>query len=222
MNLDIDSFINDIKSLFQAKKEYQSGNTKSIEPEIKGSSGFQVPIKSEYHNSGGFDPSGKGSVGRVHQGLDLRAPGGSAIYPIAPGMVTAVQPDPKGGNTVNVRHANGVTSYYAHMGSIEVHPGDKVDLNTKLGTVGASGNAKGFPHLHLQVWRDGKLIDPASVISVPTYTVYDAKKEKLWVPGAKEVADNWNMQEHLSKSKTRMASSYNEIIKLANKFENKY
>lgn len=160
--------------------------------------GFQAPLRGPLRNSGGFDPTGKGSVGRVHQGVDLRAPGGTEVFPVAPGSVTKVYGDPKGGNAVVVDHGNGFSSYYAHMGTVAVHQGDKVDYNTVIGTCGASGNAKGFPHVHLQVWRNGSLIDPASVISIPKYQPFDAKTEKLWLPGAKEVADNWNIQQHLS------------------------
>jgi murein DD-endopeptidase MepM/ murein hydrolase activator NlpD len=160
--------------------------------------GFQAPMRGALKNSGGFDPSGTGSVGRVHQGLDLRNAGGSSIYSIAPGTVKQVYSDPKGGNAVVIAHPNGYSSYYAHLGSINVHSGDKVDYDTIIGSVGASGNAKGFPHLHMQVWHNGSLIDPASLFNVPPYTPFNAKTEKLWLPGAKEKANRWSMQEHLN------------------------
>jgi murein DD-endopeptidase MepM/ murein hydrolase activator NlpD len=165
--------------------------------------GYRAPLRGALHNSGGFDPTGKGNVGRVHQGIDLRAPGGTPVFPIAPGTVTKVYNDPKGGNAVVVKHDNDSSSYYAHMGTVAVHNGDTVDYNTVIGTCGASGNAKGFPHVHLQVWRSGALIDPASVISVPPYTVYNAQKEKLWMPGAKAVADNWHLNDHLNTKRNK-------------------
>lgn len=220
-DLNISSFLEDMKNFFSLRKKKKNVQVDSlnekIEPKLPEHSGFQVPIKSDYHNSGGFDPTGKGSVGRVHQGLDLRAPGGTSLYPIAAGIVTKVQPDPKGGNTVNIKHSNNVTSYYAHMGTISVHVNDVVNLDTVIGTVGASGNAKGFPHLHLQVWKDGSLIDPATVISVPKYTAFDSKNEKLWLPNSKNTADNWDMQKHLEKRKK--AKTISELIALADRFE---
>ncbi len=196
---DVEQFFQDVKDLLSGKSsKTESKDSKSKNIEF---SGFQIPIKSDYHNSGGFDPTGTGSVGRVHQGVDLRAPGGTSIYPIAPGEVIFVRTDPKGGNTVNVKHDNNYTSYYAHMGTISVHVGDKVGYDTALGTVGASGNAKGFPHLHLQVWKNGQLIDPASILKIPPYTPFNTKKEKLWLPDAKKVSDSWNINKHLSKQK---------------------
>lgn len=213
-DINLESFLKEIQELYQAKNPGQDMDLPRNAP-----GGYQVPIKTEYHNSGGFDPTGKGNVGRVHQGIDLRAPGGSSIYPIAAGVVTAVRPDPKGGNTVNVKHPNNVTSYYAHMGTIAVHVGDKVDTNTVLGTVGASGNARGFPHLHLQVWRNGQLTDPASVISVPKYTAYNGKTEKLWLPGAQSAASAWNLQDHVSSKKNRLASSRaDKLLSLATRY----
>lgn len=153
--------------------------------------GFQAPLRGALHNSGGFDPTGKGSVGRPHQGVDLRAPGGTSIYPCAPGIVEKVYSDPKGGNALVIKHPNGYSSYYAHCGTISAKVGDQVSYDTVIAAVGASGNAKGFPHLHLQLWNNGALIDPASVIPMPTYTAFNPKKEQLWLPGAKEIADNW-------------------------------
>ena len=208
-----------IEGVMEAAKNKFSPEPQQTEfQQFESFKGFQVPIKSEFHNSGGFDSTGKGKVGRVHQGLDLRAPGGTSIYPIAPGIVTVVQPDPKGGNTLNIKHSGSVTSYYAHLGTINVHKGDKVGYNTVLGTVGASGNAKGFPHLHLQIWKNGQLVAPESVISVPEYTVYNNATEKLWLPGAQEQSQAWNMNEHLA-SKGRFASRRaDKLLSLATQY----
>ena len=159
---------------------------------------FQIPLEGSWHNSGGFDPTGKGSVGRPHDGVDLRQPGGSVIHPIAPGKVKQVYSDPKGGNAVVVEHDRGYSSYYAHCGTILVHPGQIVDFGTTLATIGTSGNAKDFPHLHLQIWHNGSLIDPGSILPIPAYTPFNAAQEKLWLPGAKAVAQNWNIQKHLN------------------------
>lgn len=168
--------------------------------------GFQVPLKGAFYSSGNFDPSGKGSVGRPHNGVDLRQSGGSSIYPIAAGRVTQVYEDPKGGHAVVIQHANGFGSYYAHLGTVMVHPGEIALLSTIIGTVGASGNAtkrdaqgqeSGVAHLHLEVRHNGSLVDPASVISVPSYTAFNPVKERSWLPGAKEQAASWQMQSHL-------------------------
>lgn len=196
MDMDFSDILNALKQLFNngaSRKDKREDRATSFKFE-----GYRAPLRGALHNSGGFDPTGKGNVGRVHEGIDLRAPGGTPVFPIAPGTVTKVYSDPKGGNAVVIKHDNNSSSYYAHMGTVAVHNGDTVDYDSIIGTCGASGNAKGFPHVHLQVWRNGALVDPATVISVPTYTPYNAQKEKLWIPGAQTTAANWNMQEHLN------------------------
>jgi murein DD-endopeptidase MepM/ murein hydrolase activator NlpD len=201
--MSFDEILNTLKKWFQGSTSRKNRRTERAS--AMPFQGYRAPLRGALHNSGGFDPTGKGNVGRIHEGIDLRAPGGTAVFPIAPGTVTKVYSDPKGGNAVVIKHDNNSSSYYAHMGTVLVHTGDVADYDTQIGTCGASGNAKGFPHVHLQVWRSGALIDPASVISVPTYTPYNPQKEKLWVPGAKAVADNWNLQEHLNTKRNRIA-----------------
>lgn len=170
--------------------------------------GFQAPLKGALHNSGNFDPSGK-TVGRPHSGVDLRAGGGSQVFSIAPGIVKQVYADPMGGNAVVITHSNGYSSYYAHLGTVAVHNGDKVDYDTVIGTVGASGNAAtgqrggGLAHVHLQTWHNGALINPANLFNIPPYTPFDSKKEVNWLPGAKQIADNWSMQKHLNSASNK-------------------
>lgn len=196
MDINFDKIINDLKALF--KKPSSPAVLKQTPLKMPQNSNkpltFQNPIKDNFYNSGGFDPTGKGSVGHVHQGIDLRAPGGTPIYPLAPGVVTAAKTDPKGGNTVNIKYDNGYSTYYAHMGTISVKVNDRVDYNTIVGTVGDSGNAKGFPHLHMQCYKDGGLIDPETILSLPKYTAYNSKKEKLWIDdNSKQVAKNFKI-----------------------------
>ncbi len=100
-----------------------------------------------------------------HEGVDLKAPRGSPIYPIGPGTVIEARNYGKGGITCKVSHEDGrVLSYYAHMDKRNVAPGAQVDLNTVIGVVGDTGNAKGRgAHLHYEVKVDGKKIDPQTI-----------------------------------------------------------
>jgi hypothetical protein len=67
------------------------------------------------------------------------------------------------GNGVVIDHDNGWSSQYCHMrqGSVRVEQGQAVDRNTPLGEVGLSGMTQ-FPHVHLVVRKDGKVVDPFS------------------------------------------------------------
>lgn len=65
------------------------------------------------------------------------------------------------GNSVAVGHGGGWETYYCHLrrGSLTVRRGQRVEKGDKLGFVGSSGLAE-FPHVHLGVRKDGKVIDP--------------------------------------------------------------
>ena len=101
---------------------------------------------------------------RKHNGLDIQAPMGSPVTAIQPGQVIQVSSDPKSGTFVRVRHADGSTSSYSHLGSVAVKTGDAVGPGVHLGTVGTSGNATG-PVLHLVI-RDpnGNIVDPRAAL----------------------------------------------------------
>lgn len=106
-----------------------------------------------------------------HNGLDLSAPRGTPIYPIAPGVVSETTPQETsiGGITAHIEHENGkVISYYAHMNDIKVSPGEKVNFDTVIGTVGNSGNAKyTSTHLHYTVKVNDRYVDPQGIIGKP-------------------------------------------------------
>lgn len=173
-------------------------------------SGYQSPVKGSWKNSGDFSPGAATDARHKggHKGIDIRAPGGTAVYPIAAGIVTNVGTDPMGGNIVNIKHDKGVTTYYAHLGTTQVQKGQAVTKDTAIGTIGDTGNAKGtFPHCHFQVWNNGQLANPGSFFTVPKYTNVD-KNEQQWLPGQQEVAKSWSNQ----KGTKRVASAKISIL----------
>lgn len=99
-----------------------------------------------------------------HPGIDIAAGLGMPIHPIIDGEVSIVGRDLFGlGNFVEVSHQNGFKSKYAHMGKIYVRVGDKIAQENILGEVGLTGNTSG-PHTHLEVTREGKFIDPQTLL----------------------------------------------------------
>jgi murein DD-endopeptidase MepM/ murein hydrolase activator NlpD len=114
---------------------------------------------------------------RRHNGLDIDAPLGSPVSPILAGTVTQIGSDPKSGTFVKVRHADGSSSSYSHLGSVTVRQGDTIAPGQHLGTVGTTGNATG-PVLHL-VMRDasGKIVDPAMALRGPAKVKVEESKK---------------------------------------------
>ncbi len=94
-----------------------------------------------------------------HTGVDLVAPRGTPVIASARGNVAAVEDDSKWGKIVRLRHAEGLMTVYAHLGSIEVKRGQKVSRGQTIGTIGASGVTTG-PHLHYEIHRAEMAVDP--------------------------------------------------------------
>lgn len=117
--------------------------------------------KKHRHGHNGIDVA-------VHPDLNGKVP----AYPIASGEVVKVATGTsKGGNTVTIAHTGEdkrVVSYYAHLASVSVSPGQKVAPTTEIGKVGNTGNAADTaPHVHLEVWVDGKHVDPLKIMGQP-------------------------------------------------------
>ncbi len=98
---------------------------------------------------------------RVHTGIDLRAAAGTPVRAAGPGVVTFAGQAGGYGNLVTVDHGGGLETRYAHLADIGVKVGQRVEPGAHLATVGATGRATG-PHLHFEVRRDGRAVDPAN------------------------------------------------------------
>lgn len=200
---DLDNFLQGLidsepKTQQKVNKSTLSNDKKALLEERFG--GWQSPIKGVFYNSGEYGIGDERHKGR-HDGVDLRAPGGTSTYPISEGFVEKVDSWDKGGNIITILHAKNVRTYYAHMGTVTVQPGQYVDKNTVIGTIGNSGNAiNTAPHIHLEVRQNGKLINPGTLFDIPKFTKFNKEKEKIWLSqDAKQIAKNFNMKEHQSK-----------------------
>ncbi|WP_237392236.1 M23 family metallopeptidase [Aurantiacibacter rhizosphaerae] len=99
---------------------------------------------------------------RMHSGLDFRARHGTPIYAATDGTVNFSGRNGGYGNFVRIRHGGGLSTGYAHMSRIAVRNGESVRRGQVIGYVGSTGLSTG-PHLHYEMYRNGKKIDPASV-----------------------------------------------------------
>jgi murein DD-endopeptidase MepM/ murein hydrolase activator NlpD len=98
--------------------------------------------------------------GRQHRGTDYAAEMGTPIGASRGGVVRKVGNQPNGaGNYVEIDHGGGWVTKYFHMSKINVTEGQKVKSGFEIGGVGNSGRSTG-PHLHFEVWKDGKAVDP--------------------------------------------------------------
>lgn len=101
---------------------------------------------------------------RAHRGVDYAADRGTEIMATSDGVVIHRGPDGSFGNSVEIRHPNGFVTRYAHMSSFRrgVVVGTRVKQGDIIGYVGMTGLASGN-HLHYEMLRGGRQIDPLSV-----------------------------------------------------------
>ena len=88
---------------------------------------------------------------------------GTPIVATASGKVTYSGVSPVFGNYVIINHGNGYQSLYGHMSLILAKKDQWVSQGTRIGLVGSTGYSTG-PHLHFTVYKNGKLVDPLSLI----------------------------------------------------------
>jgi murein DD-endopeptidase MepM/ murein hydrolase activator NlpD len=99
---------------------------------------------------------------RFHAGLDLAATLGSPIKAAADGRVVSAGWHGGYGRLVAVMHGGGIETLYGHMSQIAARPGETVRQGQVIGYVGSSGLSTG-PHLHYEVLKNGRPVNPLSV-----------------------------------------------------------
>jgi murein DD-endopeptidase MepM/ murein hydrolase activator NlpD len=99
-----------------------------------------------------------------HKGLDLAADYGTPVHAAADGIVGSAGWDGGFGIKVDLDHANGYHTWYAHLSRVAIAPGAHVHKGDVIAFVGATGEATG-PHLHYQIMLDGRAIDPAPFLT---------------------------------------------------------
>ncbi len=100
---------------------------------------------------------------RPHEGIDITAAYGTRIIAPAGGRVVKVGWENGYGIMVEIDHGYGLETRYAHMSRTAVSVGQSVKRGDLLGYVGSTGLSTG-PHLHYEVLRDGRAVDPLKYV----------------------------------------------------------
>ena len=96
---------------------------------------------------------------KQHKGVDYGAPTGTPIRAVGDGSVDFAGWQNGYGNVVEIRHAGGRSTLYAHMSRIDVKRGQHIEQGMRVGAVGSTGWATG-PHLHFEVKQNGVQQNP--------------------------------------------------------------
>jgi murein DD-endopeptidase MepM/ murein hydrolase activator NlpD len=99
-----------------------------------------------------------------HRGVDIAAKEGGDVIAVAAGLVTYAGKRYGYGNLVEITHGNGYVTRYGHNSAIAVKVGETVKKGQKISSVGNTGRSTG-PHIHFEVWVNGKAVDPMKYIT---------------------------------------------------------
>ncbi|NNC54540.1 MAG: M23 family metallopeptidase, partial [Pseudomonadales bacterium] len=99
-----------------------------------------------------------------HNGVDFAGKAGSDVIAIAGGVITAAAKRYGYGLMVEINHGNGFATRYAHNADNLVAVGDVVEKGAVIARMGSSGRSTG-PHVHFEVLRNGKPMNPARYIN---------------------------------------------------------
>ncbi|WP_456376945.1 M23 family metallopeptidase [Thiolapillus sp.] len=100
---------------------------------------------------------------KYHKGIDFIGKRGSEVLAVAAGVVTQSERTRGYGNIVEIRHADGYVTRYAHNQENLVQEGDRVEKGEPIAMLGSTGRSSG-PHVHFEVRRNGKIVNPARFI----------------------------------------------------------
>ncbi len=109
------------------------------------------------------DPFGRGGT-EAHSGLDISGDRGQPVFATAGGVVESTGWNGDYGNMVTVNHAFGLVTRYAHLSTMFVRPGDRVERGQTIGQIGTTGRTTG-PHLHYELLVNGQLADPLPLLT---------------------------------------------------------
>jgi murein DD-endopeptidase MepM/ murein hydrolase activator NlpD len=108
-----------------------------------------------------------GDVVESHPGIDIAVPAGTPVRASGGGTVKAAGYDSDYGLFVLLRHPSGYETMYGHASRLIVAEGDDVQAGQVIALSGNSGRSTA-PHLHFEIRRDGKSLDPLTLVKEGT------------------------------------------------------
>ena len=120
-----------------------------------------------------------------HKGIDFGSRMGTPVKAATAGTVIKANTGDNGGygNLVTIKSQDGTETRYAHLSNIGVKEGQQVKAGDIIGNSGNTGRSTG-PHLHFEIIKDGKQVDPAPLISAGS----DQKQDATTAPSAPDTA----------------------------------
>ena len=126
---------------------------------------MQLPVKNYRISSryGQRENPFNGAKTQFHRGVDMAVPNGSNVFACKSGTVSGRGENAVYGKWIQIDHGRGMTSFYAHLSSIQenAQKGTIVRAGELIAKSGSTGQVTG-PHLHFEIWLNGKTVDPSA------------------------------------------------------------
>jgi murein DD-endopeptidase MepM/ murein hydrolase activator NlpD len=124
-----------------------------------------LPIQSDFRLASGFGLRNDPFTGQIamHEGIDFAAETGTPVVAPAKGQVVRSEWDPTYGHVIELKHAENFVTRYAHLSKRLVTENSMVQSGAHIGNVGSTGRSTG-PHLHYEIFQNGKVLNPLSVL----------------------------------------------------------
>lgn len=124
----------------------------------------QLPVENGYMSSTfGYRTDPFNGKQEFHSGLDFTAPQGTPITAVAPGIVTSSMRTNDYGNLLEIKHSDSFETRYAHNRINLVKAGEVVKKGQVIALVGSTGRSTA-PHVHFEVYKNGRVVDPATYL----------------------------------------------------------
>ncbi|WP_237245991.1 M23 family metallopeptidase [Sphingopyxis witflariensis] len=167
------------RAIFQAWKRLDTGLAASVGVAVPSRRPIDAMSLSSSYGMRVHPITGK--VAR-HNGIDIPAPRGTAIYATADGIVGRAQRLGGYGNYVEIEHGNMIQTRYGHMSSYIVRPGQQVKRGEIVGYVGSTGRSTGN-HLHYEVRIEGAPVNPMPFVRSDQMAIAALTGDKLAMGG---------------------------------------
>lgn len=123
------------------------------------------PVKSGWMSSKyGYRTDPFNGKKNFHRGVDFAGKPGTDVISVADGVVTRSEKTKGYGNVLEIRHANGYSTRYAHNKENLVKVGDVVAKGDRIALLGSTGRSRG-PHVHFEVRKEGRVVDPKRFVA---------------------------------------------------------
>ena len=159
---------------------YESGDMRASVRRSGGGPGLVAPVQGRLTSRYGMRMHPILRYRRKHSGVDFGAPTGAPIYAVTDGIVSMSGWGGGCGNVVKLEHGQGMGTRYCHMVRTAVNRGERVRKGQVIGYVGSTGRSTG-PHLHYEVYRNGRTIDPLTwKFAAPAVVTVDRSEQKAF------------------------------------------